>query len=213
MYSELLLANIFDAKGEMSVATIRKISLASLVLLLLGSDILAQEEPEPRDPREYFFTQSFGDLPEELSEAKKAGKIGLMLFFEQDGCAYCRAMMNKVLNQRPVQDWYGKRFVSIAVDIRGDVELTDFDGVTLPSKAFAIQRRAVMTPVITFIDLDGSEIFRKWGMVATPEEFLLMGAYIEEQSYLDISFDDYVRQKGREPSPEVFLTPVDGHEQ
>ena len=197
----------------MSVASIRRISLAPLVLLLLGSGIAAQEETEPRDPREYFFIQSFGDLPEELAEAKKAGKIGLMLFFEQDGCAYCRAMMNKVLNQRPVQDWYRKRFVSIAVDIRGDVELTDFDGVTLPSKAFAIQRRAVMTPVITFIDLNGSEIFRKWGMISTPEEFLLMGAYIEEKRYLDISFDDYARQRGREPGPEVFLTPVDSHEQ
>jgi thioredoxin-related protein len=203
---------MFLALSEMATGFIKRLTLVPMALLLLGSDILAQEEPEPRDPHEYFFTQSFGDLPEELKEAKKLGKIGLMLFFEQDGCAYCRAMMNKVLNQRQVQDWYGKRFVSIAVDIRGDVELTDFDGVTLPSKAFAIQRRAVMTPVITFIDLDGSEIFRKWGMVATPEEFLLMGAYIEDKRYLDISFDDYARQKGREPGPEVFLTPVDGHE-
>ena len=197
----------------MSVASNRKISLLPLILILLGPGILAQEELQPRDPREYFFTQSFGDLPEELAEAKKAGKIGLMLFFEQDGCAYCRAMLTKVLNQPQVQDWYGARFLAIAVDIRGDVELTDFDGVTLPSKAFAIQRGAVMTPVITFLDLDGSEIFRKWGMVSTPEEFLLMGAYIEEKRYLDIGFDDYARQKGRETSPQVLLTPLQRHEQ
>jgi thioredoxin-related protein len=197
----------------MSVATIRRIALVPLVLLLLGPGILAQEELEPRDPREFFFTQSFGDFPEELAEARKAGKIGIMLFFEQEGCSYCRTMMNKVLNQRQVQDWYRERFVAIAVDIRGDVELKDFDGVSLPSKAFAIQRRAVMTPVIIFIDLDGSEIFRKWGMISTPEEFLLVGSYIEEKRYMDISFDDYSRQKGREPDPKVFLTPVDGHEQ
>ena len=197
----------------MSVAIIRRIALVPLVLLLLGPGILAQEELEPRDPREFFFTQSFGDFPEELAEAGKAGKIGLMLFFEQEGCSYCRAMMNKVLNQRQVQDWYRERFVAIAVDIRGAVELKDFDGVSLPSKAFAIQRRAVMTPVITFIDLDGSEIFRKWGMISTPEEFLLVGSYIEEKRYMDVSFDDYSRQKGREPDPKVFLTPVDGHEQ
>jgi thioredoxin-related protein len=184
-----------------------------ILMLMLGSGVMAQEEPETRDPQEFFFTQSFGDFPEELMQAKKAGKIGLILFFEQEGCAYCRAMMNKVLNQRQVQDWYRERFLAIAVDIRGDVVLKDFDGVSLPSKAFAIQRRAVMTPVIIFIDLDGSEIFRKWGMISTPEEFLMVGAYIEEKSYLDIGFDDYSRQKGREPDPEVFLTPVDGHEQ
>jgi len=187
-------------------------ALAALTLLLPGSGILAQEEAEPRDPGEYFFTQSFGDFPEELAEARKAGKIGLLLFFEQDECAYCLAMKRKVLNQRKVQDWYRERFVAIAVDIRGDVVLKDFDGVSLPSKAFAIQRRAVMTPVIAFIDLEGSEVFRKWGMISTPEEFLLIGAYIEEKRYQDIGFDDYSRQKGREPDPKVFLTPAEGHE-
>jgi thioredoxin-related protein len=196
----------------MSEINIKKILLAPLLLLMLGSDILAQEDSETRDPREFFFTQSFGNFPEELAEAKNAGKIGLMLFFEQDGCAYCRAMLNKVLNQRQVQNWYRERFVAIAIDVRGDVELTDFDGVTLPSKAFALQRRAVMTPVITFIDLEGSEIFRKWGMISTPEEFLLVGMYIEEKRYFDITFDEYARQQGRELEPEVFLTPLSDHE-
>ena len=196
----------------MSEVNMKKRILLPLLLLMLGSDILAQEESETRDPREFFFSQSFGDLPEELSEAKKTGKIGLLLFFEQDGCAYCRAMMNKVLNQREVQDWYRERFIAIAVDVRGDVALTDFDGVTLPSKAFALQRRAVMTPVIIFIDLEGSEIFRKWGMISTPEEFLLVGAYIEEKRYFDTTFDDYVRQMGREPEPKIFLTPLNEHD-
>jgi len=184
--------------------------MLALTLLLSGSGIQAQEQAGPRDPGEYFFSQSFGDFPEELAAARKAGKIGILLFFEQDECAYCIAMKRKVLNQRKVQDWYRERFVAIAVDVRGDIVLKDFDGVSLPSKAFAIQRRAVMTPVIAFIDLQGGEIFRKWGMISTPEEFLLIGEYIEEKRYQDISFDDYSRLKGREPDPKVFLTPAEG---
>lgn len=180
-----------------------------LALLLTGTSILADEPAATRDPGEYFFSQSFGDLPEELADAQKAGKIGLLLFFEQDNCAYCQFMKSKVLNQRSVQDWYNKRFLSIAIDIRGDVEIKDLDGITLPSKIFAEQRNAVMTPVIVFIDLDGAEVFRKWGMVSTPEEFLLMGSYIEEQRYLDLTFADFAQLKDRELDPKIFLTPID----
>jgi hypothetical protein len=50
------------------------------------------------------------------------------------------------------------------VDIHGDVEIKDFDGITLPSKVFASHRRVSMTPVLSFIDLDGSEIYRHLGM-------------------------------------------------
>ena len=187
--------------------------LVVLAMLVTASNILAEEQPATRDPGEYFFTPSFGDLPEELADAQKAGKIGLLLFFEQDDCAYCEFMKSKVLNQRSVQDWYSKRFLAIAVDIRGDVEIRDFDGVTLPSKDFADQRKAIMTPVITFVNLDGTEVFRKWGMVSTPEEFLLMGLYIEEKRYQDFTFADFAQAKGRELEPKMFLTPIDGHEQ
>jgi thioredoxin-related protein len=183
-----------------------------LTMLLLSvfswPTILAEENAETRDPREFFFAQTFGDLPEELEEAKKAGKIGLFLFYEQDGCDYCRRMMQTIFNQRRVQDWYGKRFVSIAVDIRGDVELKDVDGITLPSKVFAEHRKVNFTPVVSFLDLNGVEIFRKTGMVASPEEFLLMGRYISEERYSDIVFADYLAEKDHESSGEVLLTPA-----
>jgi thioredoxin-related protein len=160
--------------------------------------ILAEETTETRDPREFFFAQTFGDLPEELAEAKKTGKIGLFLF----------RMMQTVLNQRQVQDWFAERFVSIAIDIRGDVELKDVDGITLPSKVFARHRKVELTPVMSFLDLNGVEIFRKSGMVANPEVFLLMGSYVSEKRYTDTVFTDYLAEKGRESAGEVLLTPA-----
>src|SRR5210317_1888862 len=90
-----------------------------------------------RDPREFFFIQSFGDMPAELQAAREQGKAGLLLFFEAEGCSYCQAMLKRVFNQKRVQDWYQQHFLSIAVDIHGDVEITDFDNITLPSKVFA----------------------------------------------------------------------------
>jgi thioredoxin-related protein len=154
---------------------------------------------ESRDPRAHFFNQSFGDLPEELEEAGQAGKIGLMLFFEQEGCPYCDRMMKTILNRPEVQDWYRERFVIIAVDINGDVELRDVDGVTLPSKAFAAHRRVKTTPTISFIDLNGVEVYRRVKMVGSIDEFMLMGRYVDEGRYTDTAWEDYAAAASAAP--------------
>ena len=149
---------------------------------------------ETRDPREFFFAQSFGDLPEELAEAREAGKLGLLLFFEQEGCPYCERMLKTILNQPSVQEWYRERFVSISVDINGDVELRDVDGITLPSKVFAQHRRVKTTPTISFIDLSGAEVYRRVTMVSGPGEFMMMGQYIAEGRYTDTAWKDYAAE-------------------
>ena len=151
---------------------------------------------EMRDPREYFFIQSFGDLQEEIKTAKEQGKQGMMLFFEAEGCSYCQGMLKGVLSQKPVQEWYGEYFLSMAIDIHGDVEITDFDGITLPSKVFAEHRKVFMTPLVLFVDLSGAEIYRHLGMVKTAEEFLLMGEYIADKHFMDTEFSVFIHKKG-----------------
>ena len=156
---------------------------AAPVLLLIAACGGAPEPPVPelRDPDEFFFTQTFGDLREEAESARSEGKLGMMLFFEADACPYCQLMRRNVLSDREVQDWYAPRFTSIAVDIHGDVELTDFDGITLPSKVFTEHRQVFWTPVIAFLDFDGNEIYRHSGMVHAPAEMLLIGEYIDKR--------------------------------
>ena len=180
--------------------------LLALPVLLAG---LAQGgEPDTRNPREYFFTQTFGDLPEEMELAREQGKTGMLLFFEADSCPYCQHMLKKVLNQKHVQDWYGERFVNIAVDIHGDVELKDFDGITLPSKIFSDHRRIFLTPVLSFLDLNGIEIYRHLGMVKTPEDFMMLGEYIEGHHYYDTEFKVYARERGVQDEDEILITPA-----
>jgi thioredoxin-related protein len=169
--------------------------LAALALCLFacgaGADV-----PDTRDPDAYFFTLTFGDLREEAQQAREDGKLGLLLFFKADACSYCQHMLQKVLNRPAVQDWYRERFTAIAVDIHGDVELTDFDGITLPSKVFSDHRQVFATPVIAFIDFDGNEIYRHLGMVRTPEEMLMIGEYIEGKHYYDTEYRTFAREHG-----------------
>ena len=179
---------------------------AMILLSLTSVNVIATDE-DTRDPREFFFTQSFGDLPEELQTARAQGKKGMLLFFEAEGCPYCFGMLNQVFSQKRVQDWYRERFLSIAVDIHGDVEIKDFDGITLPSKVFAEHRKVFMTPMLVFIDLAGSEIYRHLGMVKTPEEFLVMGEYIAEGHYFDTEFKVFAVKRGLHKQ-ETLVTPM-----
>lgn len=161
-----------------------------------------------RDPREHFFTQTFGDMPEELELARKEGKKGILFFFEAEACPYCRAMLRRVFNQANVQDWYREHFLNIAIDIHGDVEIRDFDGITLPSKVFSDQRRVVMTPLVSFIDLQGVEVYRHLGMVKSPEEFLLLGEYIVGGHYFDTEYNAFARSKGMAGDEQILVTPA-----
>lgn len=179
--------------------------LLALPLISLGCSQV--DKPTKRDAREYFFTQTFGDLREEMQVARHEGKRGMMLFFEAESCPYCQHMIHKVFSQRNVQDWYSERFVSIAVDIHGDVELTDFDGITLPSKVFADHRRIFLTPAIAFIDLEGNEIYRHLGMIKTAAELLLLGDYIEGNNHYRMEYKTFARQRGMEEDG-VLMTPA-----
>lgn len=181
--------------------------LATILLWSVSASVIATPE-ETRDPREFFFAQSFGDLPEEIELAREQGKLGLLLFFEAEGCPYCVSMLRSVLSQKQVQDWYQERFLSIAVDIHGDVEIKDFDGITLPSKVFAQQRRVLMTPLLAFIDLDGNEVFRHLGMVKSPEKLLVMGEYIAGGHYFDTEFSVYAEKQGLGNQQGILVTPM-----
>ena len=176
-----------------------------MLLLLTGLSAFATEQ-DVRDPREFFFTQSFGDLPEELQSAREKGKQGMLLFFEAEGCPYCLGMLKRVFSRKEVQDWYQERFLSIAIDIHGDVEIKDFDGITLPSKVFSEQRKVYMTPVISFIDLNGIEIYRHLGMVKTPEEFLVMGEYIADGHYFDTEYKVFAKERGLLDAGDTLVT-------
>jgi thioredoxin-related protein len=175
------------------------------MVLVLGSAYSAAETT--RDPYAHFFTATFGDLPEEMATARTEGKLGMLLFFEADACPYCEHMRRKVLNQPHVQDWFRERFVNIAVDIHGDIEVKDFDGITLPMKVFADHRRVYMTPVMSFIDPSGAEIYRHLGMIRTPEEFLMLGEYIEGRHYYDLEFKVFAERKGMQEE-EIYATPA-----
>ena len=149
-------------------------------------------------PAAELFSLNTGDLRAELTDARKAGKQGVMLFFEQEGCPGCRHMKQNVLNRKDVQDYYGKSFVSLAVDIHGSVPLKDFAGRESTEKSYSQTTKIRATPTFVFHDLAGKEIVRIVGPLQTPEEFLLLGQFVTSGAYKTRTFAQYKLEK---PNP------------
>lgn len=143
---------------------------------------------------EAFFNPSFGDLKEELAQAKAQGKQGIFIFFEMDECPFCRRMRTTVLNQPAVQHYFQTHFINISIDIEGDVDMVDFQGKHWSQKAWAMQNRVRATPVLAFFDLTGQRVFLHTGAAKDSADFLLMGQYIVESAYLKMPFLAYKQQ-------------------
>jgi thioredoxin-related protein len=152
-----------------------------------------------RDPSDYFFDQSLGNFQEELELAREEGKQGILIMFEMDECPFCHRMKTRVLNQVEVQDYFKEHFLIYTVDIEGDVEITDFDGVAMKEKDFAFkQHRVRATPVFGFFDLEGEMITRFTGAANSKQEFLWLGEFVVDGHYRETNFSRYKRQKRKE---------------
>jgi thioredoxin-related protein len=155
-----------------------------------------------RDPYQYFFQQSLGDLTEELEIAREEGKQGIFVFFEMDECPFCHRMKQTVLNQPEVQQYFTENFHALAIDIEGDIEIVDFTGADTTQKEFARQNRVRATPLLVFFDLQGEPIFKYVGAPSGAQEFIWMGEFIADKVYLqkddngrNIRFTRYKRLK------------------
>ncbi len=151
---------------------------------------------EIRDPGEHFFESTFGDYSEELENARQEGKQGIFLFFEEDDCPFCARMKATILNQSEVQQFYRDHFKLFRVNIKGEVEVTGFDGTVMLEKRFAEQRyRVRATPLMAFFNLDGEMVVRYTGATSSVEEFLLLARYTIDQEYRQRSFSRYKREQ------------------
>lgn len=151
-------------------------------------------QAEVRDPQSHFFMPKLGDFKEELDVAKGEGKQGVLIMFEMEDCPFCHRMKTTVLNQARVQDWYRKRFLIYAMDVKGDTSMTDFKGRDTTEKAFALESRARATPTFVFYDLEGNAVTRFTGATQTAEDFLLLGQYVVDGVYKTMPFNVYKRQ-------------------
>lgn len=141
-----------------------------------------------------FFDETFGNLKDELETAKENEKMGIFLFFEMEDCPFCDRMKKTIMVSPEVIAFYKKHFLTYRIDIEGASTLVDFDGTEGTYQSISEKKyRVRATPVMMFFDLEGNPMTRYTGPAKTDEEFMLLGKFVVEGIYKDMSFTKYKR--------------------
>ncbi len=106
-----------------------------------------------------WFTETFLEIPEDVRDAAREGKR-LMLYFGQDGCPYCKELMQTSFAQRAIVDKARKHFVAIALNVWGDRNTAWVDGRRMSEKELARALRVQFTPTLMFLDEKGTVVAR-----------------------------------------------------
>ena len=137
-----------------------------------------------------WFATSFLDFPEEVREAAKAGKR-VMVYFGQDGCPYCAALMNTNFSQRDIVEATRSRFVAIALNLWGDRETVWLDGKARSEKELGALLKVQFTPTLLFLDEKGAVALRLNGY-QPPARFRLALDYAGKRLEREMPFAQFV---------------------
>lgn len=179
-----------------------------------------------------WFKLSNGDLGDELNDAIKAGKKGIITYFGQKRCAYCEQFFKTSLADTDIKNYLQKHYDIIAFDIWGIDDIVDTDGKEYTERDLSIHYKANFTPSLIFYDADGTPVFRLRGFYppykfraalqyvveefykeetfsayferATPGEFFLLGGLTERDFFLEPPFDLLALRKNKKPTAVFF---------
>ena len=136
-----------------------------------------------------WFKNSFLDFRDDVKDATAHNKR-LVLFFYQDGCPYCKILVDTNLAQKNITDILKTRFDVITVNLWGDRDVTDIDGVRMIEKQFAEKMKVMYTPTVLFFDEQAKVVLRVNGYYE-PHKFLAALNYAAGKHEKESSFRDY----------------------
>ncbi len=140
-----------------------------------------------------WFQLSFLNLHEDLQQALRYQKRGLIVYFGQHDCAYCYALIEKNLTRPDIVKYTRRYFDVVAVDIHGDEPVTDMQGEEMSQREFAEALQVDFTPTMIFYDAEGKEAMRLRGYYP-PYKFRAALEYVADGHYREESFRDYLQR-------------------
>ncbi|MGC1427417.1 MAG: thioredoxin family protein [Albidovulum sp.] len=127
----------------------RQILITCIVAAAAAFGAIAAEIGDDGLHKAPWMRDTFKDLAEDLNEANAEGKR-LMVIIEQRGCIYCKKMHEEVFPIEEIATFIDEHYFVVQINMFGDVEVTDFDGTTLPEKDMVKKWGALFTPMILF---------------------------------------------------------------
>jgi thioredoxin-related protein len=139
-----------------------------------------------------WFKSSFLDINEDIEEARESGKR-LMLFFYQDGCPYCKKLLEDNFGQRKIAEKTQKNFDVVSINIWGDREVVIGDEVTTEKK-LAEKLKVMYTPTLVFFNEKGKAVLRTNGYYH-PGKFNATLDYVLQHAEKKETFHKYLSHR------------------
>jgi len=147
-----------------------------------------------------WFKLTFLDLSEDLEDAVGNGKRGLMIYFGQKYCSYCKQLLEGNFGKLDILAYTQKHFDVIGIDIHGQREVTALDGSLWNERSFSVNQKVNFTPTLIFLDKNKREALRLSGFYP-PYKFRAALEYVAAGYYLKEDFRTYL---ARADVPLVF---------
>lgn len=122
----------------------------AVVMVLTGSLAMASTIGEDGLHKQDWFSLTFKDVSEDISDATIAGKR-LVYVFEQRGCIYCAKLHESILSDPEVAAYLQENYHVVQFNLFGDEEVTDLDGEVLSEKTAANKWGVMFTPTMFFM--------------------------------------------------------------
>ena len=149
-----------------------------------------------------WFKKSFLELPDDISEAAKAGKKGIIVYFGQKHCPYCKMLIDRDFGQKDIETYTRKNFDVVDIDIWGSNEVITPDGQTMTERQYALREQANFTPTLIYYDTQGNKILMLRGYYP-PYKFRAAMEYVVEGYYREEPFRNYMMRANPPPKFEV----------
>ena len=147
---------------------------------------------------DWFRDDSFLNLSEDLQQALQGGKQGLVLYFGQANCAYCKQLMEVNFRDPEIVAYFRSHWDIIPLGIWGSRTVTLLDGEQLSENALAIFEETQFTPSLIFYDAQGRQIYRMRGYYP-PYRFMALLRYLGEGFYRKERFSEYLQRADPPP--------------
>jgi len=144
-----------------------------------------------------WFKQSFLNIKEDADEARQAGKH-LLVFMDLNDCPYCARTLDENFHGGDNAAFIRQHFDVVAVNVRGDQEVTWIDGAHYTELKLAAKLGVFGTPTLVFISPDGKQVLKLMGY-RTPATLRHALEYVQSREYRHQPLTDYIENRQKTP--------------
>jgi len=182
----------------------RLLALASVLFALSPAALPAETEDEDSfsfddAPLEElikypgWFEESLLALDDEIEEALAKDKQGIIVYFGQKRCAYCKKLMDINFHQDDIVEYTRRHFDVVPIDVWSPEEVTLPDGKVLSERDYAVALETNFTPSLVFYDSEGKIALRLRGYYP-PYQHRAAIEYVADGHYKRETFPDYLER-------------------